>query len=142
MGLSTRFGMDLAERGRLRLSVVAGTGALALTTVALLLVGAATPLWITAALLAGRGLALGLVIQPLLVGMLSGLAPSRLADANTLFSVAQRLGGSLGVGLLATYFQARLAAGSPVAAFHDTIWVVAGVAVLGLASAPLVRRTA
>jgi hypothetical protein len=59
------------------------------------------------AILSGRGLALGLTIQPLLHTMLSGLAPAHMADATSLFNVAQRLGGSIGISLLATFFQVR-----------------------------------
>jgi hypothetical protein len=60
--------------------------------------------------MAGRGLGIGLVMQPLLTAMLAGLSRNQLADANTLFNVGQRLGGSLGVGLLATFFTLRVAA--------------------------------
>src|SRR5262249_51990224 len=59
--------------------------------------------------MAGRGLGVGLVIQPLLTGMLGGLPKRELAHANTLFNVGQRLGGSVGVSLLATLFSIRVA---------------------------------
>jgi hypothetical protein len=42
--------------------------------------------------------------------MLAGMDQRQLADANTLFNVAQRLGGSIGVGLLATMFTVRVSA--------------------------------
>jgi hypothetical protein len=73
----------------------------------LLLVTIGTPAWVTAALLTGRGLAIGLVIQPLTFNMYRGLAPSDVPDANTLFSVAQRLSGSIGIPLVVTFFQVR-----------------------------------
>jgi EmrB/QacA subfamily drug resistance transporter len=110
MGLSTRFGMTLGERGGLRPGILAGLAAVGATTALLLLVGAGTPLWIVSVIMAGRGLGIGLVIQPLLLAMLAGLPGNQLADANTLFSVGQRLGGSLGVGLLVTFFTMRVAA--------------------------------
>jgi hypothetical protein len=47
-------------------------------------------------------------MQPLLMALLAGMSRSQLADANTLFNVGQRLGGSLGVGLLATFFTVRV----------------------------------
>ncbi|MEI4884279.1 hypothetical protein Q8G49_29370, partial [Klebsiella pneumoniae] len=59
------------------------------------------------AILSGRGLALGLTIQPLLHATLGGLVPAQMADATALFNVAQRLGGSIGISLLATFFQVR-----------------------------------
>ncbi len=110
MGLSTRWGMTLAERGWLRPTVLCGLLAVGGTTAALLLVGAGTPLWLVATVMAGRGLGIGLVIQPLLLAMLAGMDERQLADANTLFNVAQRLGGSIGVGLLATMFTVRVSA--------------------------------
>ena len=110
MGLSTKWGMTLAERGRLRPIVLAGLVAVGTTTALLLLVRPGTPLWAVALIMAGRGVGIGLVIQPLLIAMLAGLSPTQLADANTLFSVGQRLGGSIGVGLLATFFTLRATA--------------------------------
>jgi hypothetical protein len=47
-------------------------------------------------------------MQPLLTALLAGMSRNQLADANTLFNVGQRLGGSLGVGLLATFFTLRV----------------------------------
>ena len=110
MGLSTRWGLALSERGWLRASVLAGMVAVAATTGLLLVVGAGTPLWITTVVMTGRGLGIGLVVQPLLLAMLSGLSTNQLADANTLFNVGQRLGGSVGVGLLSTFFSIRVTA--------------------------------
>jgi hypothetical protein len=62
-----------------------------------------------ALIMAGRGLGVGLVIQPLLTDMLEGLPQRDMAHANTLFQVGQRLGGSLGVSLLATLFSVQVA---------------------------------
>jgi len=168
MGLSTKWGMQLGERGWLRPVVVLGLLAIGVTTALLLLVDQRTALWTIALMMAGRGLGVGLVIQPLLMAMLSGLAERQLADANTLFSMAQRLGGSIGVGLLATLFTLRVTsrisavvgpvkgsgtsladvpaavrprvADAAVAAFHDTILVAGGVVVLGVVCALFVRR--
>jgi EmrB/QacA subfamily drug resistance transporter len=169
MGLSTRCGMALGERGWGRRGIVAGLIAIGATTGLLLFVTMHTPLWIVSAVMAGRGLGIGLVIQPLLLAMLAGLSASQLADANTLFNVGQRLGGSIGVGLLATFFTlrvtarvrdafgpaaSRLGTGSlasappPVrprladaamAGFHDTIWVGVGIAAVGVLCALFLR---
>jgi hypothetical protein len=84
---------------------------LAATTAVLLAVDAATPPWLIALILSGRGLALGLTIQPLLLALTGGLAPAAAADANTLFNIVERLAGSLGIALLATFFQVREQAG-------------------------------
>jgi EmrB/QacA subfamily drug resistance transporter len=175
MGLSTKFGAMLGPRGWQRAGIVAGLAALAVTTASLVLVDADTPLWVIAALMSGRGLGIGLVIQPLITASLAGLDRGALADANTLFNVGQRLGGSVGVSLLATYFTLRVtarvgavltSAGVPASAassgvghlsqtpeplrtalraaafgaFHDTIWVAAGIALLGVVGAAFLPR--
>jgi EmrB/QacA subfamily drug resistance transporter len=169
MGLSTKVGRDL-DGPRLRWAIVAGFAAIALTSALLVLVTVSTPLWVIALVMAGRGLGVGLVIQPLLTGMLTGLPHRDLAHANTLFNVGQRLGGSIGVGLLATLFTARVAAhvhavfgpsadtssgslaalppaararaaGAALAGFHETIWAAAAVAAVGVLGALLVRAT-
>jgi hypothetical protein len=100
----------VTRSGRLRLSVYAGALVLVATTAAMLLIDARTPAWQTALVLCGRGLAFGLVIQPLLVGMMGLLSRAESADASTLFNVIQRLGGSFGVGLLASLFAVRATA--------------------------------
>jgi hypothetical protein len=168
MGLSTGLGRNLTGH-RLRLGIIAGFVAIALTSVLLVLVAEDTPLWIVALIMAGRGLGVGLVIQPLLTGMLAGLPQRELAHANTLFNVGQRLGGSIGVSLLATLFSVRVAShigavlGHPaagarggsladlpptlrpmvtraaLAGFHETIWAAAAVAMLGVVGALALR---
>jgi hypothetical protein len=107
MGLSSAFGRTLTGN-RLRPGIVVGFLAVVATSALLLLVTVDTPLWITALIMAGRGFGVGLVIQPLLTGTLAGLPGQELAHANTLFSVAQRVGGSVGVSLLATLFSVRV----------------------------------
>ena len=87
--------------------MAAGMAILTVSTASLLLVTLATPAWLTALLLCGRGLAIGLAIQPLITTMLGVLSPADTADANTVFNVAQRTGASIGIALLATFFQLR-----------------------------------
>ncbi|HEX9528715.1 MAG TPA: MFS transporter, partial [Streptosporangiaceae bacterium] len=110
MAAGTIAGDVLSRRRQVRGAAIGGTAILALTTSALLLIQATTPAWMTSLLLCGRGLALGLIIQPLLVATLSELPAAELADANTLFNVVDRVGGSFGVGLIATFFQASVLA--------------------------------
>lgn len=158
------------------MSAVLGMTILTVSTVALFAVQLATPAWVTALILSGRGLALGLTIQPLLNTMIGSLPPDQIPDGNTLFNVAQRLGGSIGIPLLATFFavrervrleetlqalgfssravgqeggtsllshlpasaQARLAQAA-VTGFHDTIWLLVLLSVVGLLLAFLLR---
>ncbi len=106
-GVGLGLGGRLAARRGVRVSALTGLGILALGTVALLLVTATTPAWVTALILCGRSFAIGLTIQPLLDVMIGGLAPAEVPDGNTLFNVAQRLGGSLGIPLLGTFYALR-----------------------------------
>ncbi|MDQ2742795.1 MAG: hypothetical protein M3Z66_10950 [Chloroflexota bacterium] len=62
---------------------------------------------LTALLLTGHGLAVGLAIQTLILTMVGGLSSDEAADANTRFNMARRLGGSIGIALIATFFQIR-----------------------------------
>ncbi len=106
-GLGAVLGMELAKRWGERACICFGTVILVATTALLLLLDLATPTWLTALLLCGRGLATGLVLQPLLTVMLHGLTQHELPDGNTLFTVTDNLGGSVGVALLATLLQQR-----------------------------------
>ena len=106
-GVGAVLGNKLAPRWGMRASAALGMVILALCTALLLLVSISTPAWVTALILSGRGLAIGLTIQPLLLSMIGDLSPEEVPDGNTLFSVAERLGGSIGISLLATFFAAR-----------------------------------
>jgi predicted MFS family arabinose efflux permease len=139
MGLSTKYGAVFGERGHLRAGILVGLSGIGLTTGLLLLVDTGTPLWAIALLMAGRGLGIGLVMQPLLTAMLSGMSRNQLADANTLFNVGQRLGGSLGVGLLATFFTLRV--GTHVRAVLGAAAAGIGQSAGSIADAPPQLRT-
>ncbi len=132
-GVGTVLGQRLLTRISLRTMVFGGFVLLAVTTSGLLLLAATTPLWVTALILSGRAVAIGFVVNPLLFGMLRLLDDSELADGNTLFNIVQRLGGSIGVGLLGSYLTARSLAVGPVASFHEIgviLTVLAAVAAL------------
>jgi predicted MFS family arabinose efflux permease len=167
MGVGTVLGQRVAGSGQLRLGALAGSVALAAATAALLLIDAHTPGWLIALILCGRGLAFGLVTQPLLATMMGRLSGADVADGSTLFNVVQRVAGSFGIGLLATLFAQRLqaratavladlhmpaasAAGLPpevaarlqsaaVAGFHDAVWVLVATSGLAVLLALLVR---
>ena len=141
MGLASWLGSVLIERGKARrwvitASVTGGLALLAASTLGLLLLNYGTPLWVTTALLCGRGVALGLTIQPLVMALLDGLPASMMPDANTLFNMAERLSGSFGIALLATLYASRAAAtGDPVAALHDCALVLTVAAAVGAVAA-------
>src|SRR5262249_46965423 len=142
MGLSTKLGDEIGKRGRRRAGIVFGLAAVAVTTASLLFITATTPLWVTALLMTGRGLGIGLVIQPLLTSVLVDLAERELADATTLFSVGRRLGGSVGVSLLATSFPLRVTAriGAVLVAAGIPASAIGKPGVGSLASAPATLR--
>lgn len=137
MGLAAALGNAITGRSRARPALIAasvsgGLALLAVSTLGLLLLAASTPVWLTAALLCGRGIALGLTIQPLVLGLLGGLDDTRLPDANTLFNIGERLSGSFGIALLATFYATRAqATGSPVTALHDCALVLTAVSAAG-----------
>ena len=141
MGLASWLGSIVVDRGQAQPSIVAwsvigGLTLLAASTLGMLLLGPTSPLWLTAALLSGRGVALGLTIQPLVMALLGDLDQSRIADGNTLFSIAERLAGSFGIALLATFYETRLRlTGSAVDAWHDCALVLAAMSVVGAVAA-------
>jgi predicted MFS family arabinose efflux permease len=141
MGLASWLGSILAERGKqhprvITVSVAGGLALLAASTLGLLLLTATTPVWVTTGLLCGRGVALGLTIQPLVKGFIAGLDERRMPDASTLFNMAERLSGSFGIALLATLYASRAAAtGSGVTAFRDCALVLTIAAGIGAGAA-------
>jgi EmrB/QacA subfamily drug resistance transporter len=141
MGLASWLGSVVIERGTsqpvvVTASVAGGLALLAASTLGLLLLNYGTPLWVTTALLCGRGVALGLTVQPLVMALLDGLPGSAMPDANTLFNMAERLSGSFGIALLATLYASRSAAtGDPVAALHDCALVLTVAAAVGAVAA-------
>lgn len=97
----------LSQHGRARASAVGGAVLLTATTALLLTLTLTTPSWLVAAMLAGRGLALALIIQPLLDALMLRIPHAKLADANTLFNVVQRVAGSFAIALIATLLEQR-----------------------------------
>jgi EmrB/QacA subfamily drug resistance transporter len=144
-GLSTALAPRWLTGLTVRVTVLAGFAVLAVATLGLLLITAATPLWLIAAILAGRSVAIGLVITPLLQALVQPLRPDQLGDANTLFNTWQRIAGSFGIGLVAALYATRARTLGPVAALHTAGLVLVAIAVagaLGALALPAVRDTA
>ncbi|WP_371782599.1 MFS transporter [Streptosporangium subroseum] len=139
MGVCAGLGERFVSAWGLRATVATGMLLLAAVTGLLLLVTPATSPWLLALLLAGRGVALGLTLQPIIMGIMDGLAKDDMADGSTVFNVAQRIGGSLGVAGIAAFYQARLPQGH---AFHDTVWLLMGLSLAGAVLVPLLGRRA
>jgi EmrB/QacA subfamily drug resistance transporter len=134
-GLSTTLGQRALRLVSVRVAVMAGFGLLTAASASLVAVGAHTPLAVIAVLLAARSASIGLVIAPLLAVLTGPLRQAEIGDASTLFSIWQRVAGSLGVGLIAAIFTRQAAAAGPVAALHLTAVVLAAVAAAGLVAA-------
>jgi EmrB/QacA subfamily drug resistance transporter len=144
-GLSTVLAPRLLTGLTVRVTVLAGFAVLAVASLGLFLVTAATPLWLIAAILACRSVSIGLVINPLLRALTESLRPEQLGDANTLFNTWQRIAGSFGIGLLAALYATQARAGGPVFALHVVGVVLAVIAATGVLAAlalPAVRNTA
>ncbi len=136
-GLSTTLGQRALRRVSVRTTVLTGFVLLTVASLGLLTIGARTPLLVTSALLAGRAVAIGLVISPLLAVLTGQLGPADLGDGSTLFSIWQRIAGSFGVGLIAAVFASQSAAHGAVHALHATGIVIAAIAGAGMLAALL-----
>jgi EmrB/QacA subfamily drug resistance transporter len=144
-GLSTALAPRLLTRLTVHITVLAGFTVLAVASLGLLLVGAATPLWLIALILACRSVSIGLVINPLLQALTEPLRPEQLSDANTLFNTWQRIAGSFGIGLLAALYTTQSRTRGPVPALHLVGVVLAAIAATGALAAlalPALRNTA
>ena len=144
-GLSTALGPRLLSLLTVRVTVLCGFAVLAVASLGLLLVVAATPLWLIAVILACRSVSIGLVINPLLRALTEPLRPEQLGDANTLFNTWQRIAGSVGTGLLAALYATQARARGPVFALHLVGVVLDAIAATGVLAAlalPAVRNTA
>ena len=139
-GLSTALAPRWLTGLTVRVTVLAGFAVLALATLGLLLITAATPLWLIAVILAGRSVAIGLVITPLLQALVQPLRPDQLGDANTLFNTWQRIAGSFGIGLVAALYATRARTLGPVAALHTAGLVLVAIAAAGALGALALRR--
>jgi EmrB/QacA subfamily drug resistance transporter len=140
-GLSTTLGQRALRLTTVRTTVLAGFIVLTVASLGLLAIGRQTPLALTALLLAGRSASIGLVISPLLAVVTEPLAQTQLNDATTLFSIWQRIAGSLGVGLIASVFAREALTSGPVAALHVSGIMITAIAAVGLAAAPFLPAT-
>jgi EmrB/QacA subfamily drug resistance transporter len=144
-GLSTALAPRWLTRLTVRVTVAAGFTVLGLASLGLLLVTAATPLWLIALILACRSVSVGLVINPLLQALTQPLEPDQLGDANTLFNTWQRIAGSFGIGLIAALYASQARTHGAVAALHTAGLVLVAIALagaLGALALPRVRNVA
>jgi hypothetical protein len=72
-----------------------------------------TSRWVIAAMLAGRGVGIGLAMMPAMSSAYITLAPSLISRATSISNTVQRVAGGLGVAILATILTGRIAAHLP-----------------------------
>lgn len=106
-GVGAVIGNQLPHRWGTRATVLLGLGLLTASTLTLYAVTVTTPAWLIALLIMGRGFAIGLVIQPLLNGLMGRLPKDRIPDGTTVFNIVERVGGTVGIGLLVSLLTVR-----------------------------------
>lgn len=120
--------------------VVAGFALMTAATVPFALADASTSGWWLGAVLVVRGLGTGAVFMPLMATAYVGLTHDEIPHASIVTRVAQQIGGSFGIAVLAVVLQRQTAVvSSPAraaAAFGQTFWWAVGLMVVGLVVAP------
>ena len=106
--------------------VLSGLGVLALGTLPFTQVGASTPYWTLVVALAVRGVGLGFTMMPAMASAYALLQRHQVPRATPMLNVLQRVGGSIGVAVLAVVLERQLrGAHGPTevaGAFANTYW--------------------
>lgn len=105
--VATLVGGRLVDRIGVRAVMIPGLILLAIGNWELSTITLYSPYWWIQVVLIIRGLALGLVVQPLTVASLSEIRPRQLAQASSLSTVVRAVSSSLGIAVLATLVQTQ-----------------------------------
>jgi EmrB/QacA subfamily drug resistance transporter len=105
--VSVVVGGRLVDRFGVRIVVIPGLLILAVASWQLSFITADSPYWWLQTMIILRGLALGLVGQPLILSALSEIRPQKLTQASSLSTVVRAVSSSLGVAVLATLVQVQ-----------------------------------
>ena len=134
-GIGTLLSRSLAGRltdaiGAKWVSLV-GFAIVGAATVPFALATATVSEWVLMAALVVRGFGLGAVTIPLMTAAFIGLDRPEVPHASIITRIAQQIGGSFGVALLAVILDGALAnttggAGSPITAFQQAFWWATG----------------
>jgi EmrB/QacA subfamily drug resistance transporter len=115
---------------------IVGVSILCLSTIPLCFIGADTSIVAISAVLALRGLGIGLSFMPTMTAAFASLRTDQLSDATPQMNVLQRVGGAIGTAVLAVVLQrAGAHAHSSAAlaeAFDTAYWWALGIAALSL----------
>ena len=121
-----------------------GVTVTALATIPFGLIGAHTSaVWLSIALLV-RGMGMGFAFMPSMTAAFAALDKSELADASPQLNVVQRVGGSLGVAILAVVLQRALTGahtvGAAASGYGVAFWVSAGMIALSIIPSLILLR--
>lgn len=150
-GIGTVIGNEWSKRGDKRTIVITGMVVLTISTVPLAFITSSSSLLLLSLILCGRGIALGLTVQPLLYKIIGGLSLSDIPDGNALFNVAERISGAFGISILATFFESeekyytvshRVSGLSQAGslAFHETMLILIVLSSIGLIMTLFMKR--
>ncbi len=133
----------LMDRLGPRLVAMIGFALVGVATVPFALAGADTAIWWLMSALLVRGLGMGMVVIPLMTVAFVGLEREEVPHASILTRVAQQVGGSVGVAVLAVILSAAYAStGSVASAFDVAFWCTIGFATLAVVLARCPAGTA
>ncbi|WP_433378899.1 MDR family MFS transporter [Actinoplanes sp. CA-142083] len=125
--LSRSVAARLLERFSARWVSILGFVLVGLATVPFALAGAHTATWALMVTLFVRGLGLGMVMIPLMTAAFVGLEREQVPHASIVTRIAQQVGGSAGVALLAVILATSAAgSGSLTEAFDTAFWWTVG----------------
>ncbi|MBL7258989.1 MDR family MFS transporter [Paractinoplanes lichenicola] len=125
--LSRTAAARLVDRVGARGVSILGFVLVGLATVPFAFAGEHTPVWPLMAALFARGLGLGMVIIPLMTVAFTGLAHAQVPHASIVTRIAQQVGGSVGVALLAVILStATSRTGNLAHAFDVAFWWTVG----------------
>jgi EmrB/QacA subfamily drug resistance transporter len=140
MPLSGRFS-DRFGGGRV---AIAGVSILCLATLPLAFIGTGTPVLAISLVLVLRGVGIGFSFMPAMTAAFASLRPEQLSDATPQLNVVQRIGGAIGVAVLAVVLQ-RAGGHAPsvsklAGAFDTAYWWSLGICVLSLIPCAVLLR--
>jgi EmrB/QacA subfamily drug resistance transporter len=140
MGLGVFFALPimgrLSERFGARTVSGAGAAIAFLGTLPFALAGPDAPLGLLAAALFVRGFGVGSITIPSAAAAYASVPREQLTSATTAINICQRFGGPAGTSALAIFLQHMLVVtASPPAAFTAAMWLLAGLAALGVLAA-------
>ncbi|GAA0472403.1 MFS transporter [Paractinoplanes deccanensis] len=125
--LSRAVAARLLDRVGARGVIITGFALVGAATVPFALAGAHTTVWPLLAFLLVRGLGLGIVVIPLMTVAFAGLPHDQVPHASIVTRIAQQVGGSAGVALLAVILA------SSAHAFHVAFWWTVAFTVVAVA---------